>query len=179
MMAQTGKFAICDPTALDAKVLQMDYTGDTLSMVFILPNKVDGLSDVQKRMENFNYLECMKRKYETEIEVRIPKFSIKSEYKMKNVLSEMGIKDAFTEKADLSGIAGDNLYVDEIYHQAYINVNEEGTEATAATGTVVGRRSMGKKFFCDHPFMFRIVENTFGTILFEGIVTNPFGGVDE
>ena len=183
MMYQSGYFTVCKPDGIDAQVLQMNYTGDRLSMVIVLPNKVDGLSGVQESMGKFHYNKCIKGKRHSKIDVSIPTFEIKSEYKMKNLLSEIGIKDLFDgKKADLSGISSKPLYVDEVYHEAYIKVNEEGTEAAAATGAVgtLNRfpdRAQG--FHCTHPFVFMIVENEMGTILFTGTVTDPSKGVDE
>ena len=182
MMHQSGNFKVCKPDDIDAKVLQMNYTGDRLSMVIVLPNKVDGLSDVQQSMGMFNYKKCIKGKELSGIDVSIPKFEIKSQYEMKELLSEIGIKDVFDDKkADLTGISNDPLYVDEVYHEAYIKVNEEGTEAAATTG-VVGNAPLSARpnfFRCTHPFMFMIVENEFGNILFTGTVTDPSKGVDE
>merc|ERR1711944_308051 len=100
---------------------------------------------------------------------------MRSEYEMKKLLSEIGIKDVFdSNKSDLSGI-GEGLYVTGVYHEAYVKVNEEGTEAAAATGAVLKIKSArpSPSFICDHPFMFRIIENKFGAILFQGIVANP------
>ena len=177
MMSQTGNFTYCEPRGIDAKVLQMNYAGDKLSMIIVLPDKSDGVHEVHENMGEFNYSECIKGfrgMRVTEIPIQIPKFEIKSEYKMKEVLSEMGIKDVFNEKSNLSGISkGTSLAVDEVYHQAYIKVNEEGTEAAAATAVGGVVMSAKPKFFCTHPFMFMIVENKFGTILFEGKVMDP------
>ena len=181
MMNQTGNFTVCEPDGIDANVLQMNYTGDKLSMIIVLPHKSDGLPDVQNSMGRFNYNQCIKGQPVVETPILIPKFEIKSEYKMKDILSEIGIKDVFDENAsDLSGISKNaSLYVDEVYHEAYIKVNEEGTEASAATGIVIRVKSGLNEFYCTHPFMFMIVENKFGTILFEGNVMDPRKGVNE
>ena len=127
MMSQYGNFTLCKPDGIDARVLQMNYTGERISMLIFLPNKVGGLSDVQQSMEKFNYNKCIQYKAHSEIDVSIPKFEIKSDYEMKNILTEIGIKDVFDEKkADLSGIASQPIYVDEVYHSAYVKVNEDG-----------------------------------------------------
>ena len=180
MMNQTGNFTYCRPDGLDANVLQMNYTGDRLSMIIVLPDKSDGLRDVHKNIGKFDYNQCIKGKSVSEIPVLIPKFEIKSEYEMKNLLSEIGIKDAFDPNAsDLSGISkGASLYVNEVYHEAYIKVDEEGTEASAATAVGGGIVSAPTVFYCTHPFMFMIVENTFGAILFGGTVTDPRNGIN-
>ena len=145
-------------------------------MVIILPNKDNGLIDVEMKMHTFDYQACMKGKMNEELRIYIPKFEIESDFELKKPLTEMGIKEVFNEEADLSGISLERpLFVDEIYHSAFIRVGEEGTEAGAATGIVVKTKSRPKyeTFRCNHPFYFMIVENEFGTVLFDGTVINP------
>ena len=118
----------------------------------------------------------MKGKMNEELRIYIPKFEIESDFELKKPLTEMGITEVFNEEADLSGISLERpLFVDEIYHSAFIKVSEEGTEAGAATGIVGKTKSRPKYeiFRCDHPFYFMIVENEFGTVLFDGTVINP------
>ena len=100
---------------------------------------------------------------------------------MKNILSKAGMTDVFSSsKADLSGISeGVQLFVDEVYHQAFVSVNEKGTEAAAATAIVTIRDSGRKTFKCDHPFRFMVVENKFGNVLFEGSLSDPSVGLNE
>ena len=116
----------------------------------------------------------------------IPKFEIQANYNFSETMPEAGIKDLFDKsKADLSGISNtDQLFVNEMHQQAYIRVDEEGTEAAIAVGSVAdtgGLRQFRetKEFLCDHPFLFMIVENTFGNVLFEGSVANPSLGLNE
>ena len=143
-------------------------------MVIILPNKDNGLIDVEMKMHTFDYQACMKEKKNEELRIYFPKFKIESDFELKKPLTEMGIKEVFNEEADLSGISLERpLFVDEIYHSAFIKVSEEGTEAAAATGIVLNTKSRPKTFRCDHPFYFMIVENEFGTVLFDGTVINP------
>ena len=176
MMSQYGNFTTCKPEGIDARVLQMKYSGNELSMVIILPNKDNGLIDVEMKMHTFDYQACMKGKMIEELRIYIPKFEIESDFELRKPLTEMGIKEVFNEEADLSGISLERpLFVDEIYHSAFIKVSEEGTEAGAATGIVVNTKSRPtyETFRCDHPFYFMIVENEFGTVLFDGTVINP------
>jgi serpin B len=85
----------------------------------------------------------------------------------------MGMPTAFSPDADLSGMDGTrNLFITGIYHKAFVDVNEEGTEAAAATG-VIGGKGVTPVFRADHPFVFLIVEKNSGTILFAGRVVNP------
>jgi serpin B len=94
------------------------------------------------------------------------------------VLGEMGMTDAFSpDKADFSGINGKtDLFISAVIHKAYVDVNEEGTEAAAATAVVVGITSVQPQppvFRADHPFLFLIRDNHSGSILFIGRVMNP------
>ena len=82
MMNQTGNFTYSESCGIGAKVLQMNYTGDRLSMIIVLPFKSDGLSDVLKNMEKFDYNQCIKGTPVSEIPVLIPKFEIKSVYEI-------------------------------------------------------------------------------------------------
>ena len=174
MISQYGNFTTCKPEGIDARVLQINYSGNELSMVIILPNNENGLIDVEMKMHTFDYQACMKGKMTEELRIYIPKFEIESDFELKKPLSEMGIKEVFNEEADLSGISLEKpLFLDEIYHSAFIKVSEEGTEAAAATGIVLNTKSRPKTFRCDHPFYFMIVENEFGTVLFDGTVINP------
>jgi serpin B len=89
----------------------------------------------------------------------------------------MGIKDAFTRQADFSAMSGmKDLFISAVLHKAYVDVTEEGTEAAAATGIVVGVTSVQPpppEFRADHPFVFLIRDNRTGSILFIGRVTKP------
>ncbi|MGC8844208.1 MAG: serpin family protein, partial [bacterium] len=112
-----------------------------------------------------------------EVTVYFPRFKMERKYAMVDDLMKMGMKSAFDPaKADLSGLTGKrDLYVTSVYHQAYVEVNEEGTEAAGATGIVVGRTAVEKRiiFRADHPFIFLIQDRKTGNILFIGRVHNP------
>ncbi len=84
----------------------------------------------------------------------------------------MGMKDAFSGSADFSGISKEHLFITKVIHEAFVEVNEKGTEATAATAAMMGR-SMPKQFIIDHPFIFLIQDTSTGSILFIGRVLNP------
>ena len=113
--------------------------------------------------------------------VSLPKFTLETKYTLRQILAEMGMPTAFGD-ADFSGMDGTRkLYIQEIIHQAYVEVNEEGTEAAAATAVVmwgkgaVPAESPVPVFRADHPFIFLIQDNTSGNILFMGRVENPNG----
>ena len=117
--------------------------------------------------------------------LNMPKFKIEAQFGLKDTLIAMGMKEAFDQKtADFSGMASrktmqrdGNLYISAAIHKAYVDVDEEGTEAAAATAVghkgLTGRNPPPIIFLADHPFMFLIRDNRSGSILFIGRVTNP------
>ena len=112
-----------------------------------------------------------------EVDIYLPKFKFETQYELKELLSDMGMVDAFElPPADFSGISGHkDLYITKVIHKAIIEVNEEGSEAAAATAVVVGTKAVMHKpvFKADHPFLFMIRHNETGSILFMGRVANP------
>jgi serpin B len=113
---------------------------------------------------------------ESEVHVTIPKFKIEAEYELREQLSQLGMKQVFTREADLSGIDGKkDLEVSKVIHKAVVEVNEEGSEAAAATAIVlrgdailVHPEPKVYEFKADHPFMFFIRDNRNGMNLFVG-----------
>merc|ERR1712096_203872 len=103
-------------------------------MIFVLPKKANGISEVSSVIQKFNFSNCLKYQPSTQVDVRIPKFEIKESYKMNDVLSNVGIKDIFDENlSNLSRISKEQLVVSDVFHEAFIKVDETGTEAAAAT----------------------------------------------
>jgi serpin B len=158
----------------DLQVLEMPYKGEELSMLILLPkNDLESIEDflnAEKLSELRNNLR------EVEIDVYIPKFTFETKYFLPDTLSEMGMPTAFTwPDADFSGMDGTKyLFIQNVIHQAFVEVNEEGTEAAAATAVIVGfGAAMNKVFRADHPFIFIIQERETGNILFLGRVTDP------
>jgi len=113
------------------------------------------------------------------VDVYLPKFKIECGYMLVEPLIKMGIKDAFNEtKADFSKITGGkDLYISTVIHKTFCDVNEEGTEAAAVTAIVMNTKSMGsfyrKIFKADHPFIYAIVDNNTGVMLFLGKMIKP------
>jgi serpin B len=108
----------------------------------------------------------------------VPKFKMTSKFNLGSVLRAMGMTAAFSRNADFSGMTGNrDLFISAVVHQAYVDVNEEGTEAAAATGVVMKLTSAGPEripiFRADHPFIFLIRDKASGSILFLGRVMNP------
>jgi serpin B len=145
-------------------------------MIILLPenNKMGHIEDSltpEKLSEWKNLLE-MRR-----VDIYVPKFTFGTKYLLNEDLAAMGMPNAFSPHADLSGIDGSrNLFIQIVVHQAFVDVNEEGTEAAAATGVGVGITSVGPRipvFRADHPFIFLIQHKESGNILFLGRVSEP------
>ncbi len=160
------------------QLLMLPYGDGTLSMVILLPVEKNGLSQIEEEMTWDELYESMVLTREKKVKVYLPKFKAERTYELVGILREMGMKDAFTDKADFSGMEPKKeLYISNIVHKAYIDVNEEGTEAAAATGVVVALKAMMPEepvvFKADHPFMYFIIHNPTGQILFMGRMVNP------
>ena len=160
----------------DLQILEMPYEGDELSMLVLLPRE-NSLEKLEKELSPENLSKWREMLQSREVVVYFPKLKIVRKYGMVEDLRKMGMPSAFDPaKADLSGLTGKkDLFVTAVYHQAYVDINEEGTEAAAATGIVVGRTAVEKRiiFRADHPFIFLIQDRRNGNILFIGRVYNP------
>lgn len=112
-----------------------------------------------------------------EVKLHLPKFKLEESYDLKSALSGMGMSDAFSQgKADFSGMsAGRNLFLSNVFHKSFVEINEQGTEAAAGTGSEVGFRTRLPtiEFNADHPFLFFIKHNKTNTILFYGRFCSP------
>jgi len=164
------------------KILELPYEGEKLSMLLLLPKEIDGIADLENSLsvENLNYWRDSLLEQELKI-VSIPKFELETEYGLIPPLLKLGLNDAFDEKkADFSGIAtSEQLFITSALHKAYVDVNEEGTEAAAVTAIRVGATSVDPNpppvftFVADHPFVFVIQDDSTGNILFIGKMSNP------
>ncbi len=168
----------------DFEALELTYFRDELSMGIILPKKVDGIIEIEKSITSENLTGWIRPKLFQEVEVYLPKFKITSEFKLAETLKEMGIVDAFDQdKADFTGIAPKdpnlNLFISEVVHKTYVDVNEEGTEAAAATAAVMLLGAAPEEprptpiFRVDHPFLFFIMDVKTKNILFLGRIMDP------
>ena len=167
----------------NVQLLKMPYehgNGNELSMLILLP-KNDDLAVAEKYLDPHNFSELQNSSASRRVMVYLPKFTLETKYTMRQILEEMGMRTAFGD-ADFSGMDGTRyLYIQEIIHQAYVDVNEEGTKAAAATAVVMWGKGVAPAedpvpvFRADHPFIFLIQDNTSGNILFMGRVENPNG----
>ena len=158
----------------DVQVIRMPYNGDRLSMLVILPNELDGINALEESLSVDLLDQWRSELLPTELILHLPKFTMKTNYDLKSPLQSLGISDVFDGSADLTGISKDGLYVSGVKQSAFVNVNEEGTEAAAITSISI---SIGVPnipiFHAGHPFLFIIQDDQSGTILFMGKVYDP------
>ncbi len=176
MMNQKDTFRYAE--AGELQILELPYVDEELSMVILLPRAADGIGRIERKLTAANLSNWLKNLRRQEVVVSIPKFKMTSKFGLAKVLASMGMADAFSRRADFSGMTGRReLFISAVIHQAYVDVNEEGTEAAAATGVVMKLTSMGPDrtpvFRADHPFIFAIRDNLSGSILFFGRVMDP------
>ena len=175
-MNQKAEFGYTETDTFQA--LELPYVDEELSMVILLPKKFDALDEFEKTLTPDNLTQWLANIHKREVVVFVPKFKMTSQFSLASVLKSMGMKDAFSSDANFSGINGKrDLFISAVIHKAYVEVNEEGTEAAAATGVVMRLTSIGPAsipvFRADHPFLFLIRDNLSGGILFIGRVANP------
>jgi serpin B len=157
------------------QVVELPYKGKDLAMLVLLPVARDGLPALEARLDNALLDSWLAGMATREQIVELPKFEMTKSFSLNGTLADMGMPSVFDPSAaDLSGIDGArDLFVQTAVHKAFVKVNEEGTEAAAATGISVGVTSMPSSFTADHPFLFLIRDNVTGSILFLGRVTDP------
>ncbi|MFH1786053.1 MAG: serpin family protein [archaeon] len=178
MMKLTGEEANFKYTETDdLQILEMPYVGEQLSMLVLLPKDGD-ISALENSLSLEKLSEWRAKLQAEDVDVYLPKFTFETKYDLTNSLISMGMPTAFSPaKADFSGMDGTrNLYIGIVLHQAYIDVNEEGTEVAAATGVAMkftGFPMPPKIFRADHPFLFIIQETETGNIIFIGKVADP------
>ena len=166
MMSQTASFRIARAEKFQA--LELPYEGADLSMLILLPNPGEGLPSLGTN--TLATLDFRKR----ETIVKLPRFKVESSFQLGDTLAALGMPLAFSRRADLSGMDGSrNLSIGAVVHKAFVEVNETGTEAAAATAVGVRLTSMPSQFVIDRPFLFVIRENGSGAILFIGRVVRP------
>lgn len=163
----------------DLQILELPYAGDDLAMIVLLPKKVDGLADLETALTAESLKRWMGSLWQTEVRVFLPRFKISQGFKLNDTLAAMGMPNAFDEgKANFSGMDGHEnwLYLAAVLHKAFVDVNEAGTEAAAATAVIMKARGLSfpsPTFRADHPFVVLIRENSTASILFLGRVVNP------
>ena len=180
MMNQTAWFNCLQEDSVAA--VELPYAGKELSMVVFLPAKADGLADFEKTLTAAKLTEWLGKLRPVEgprgLKVSLPRFRVKAEFRLNEVLGNLGMSDAFVPyRADFSGISPeanrDGWYISQAVHQAIVDVNEEGTEAAAATGSSPAIGALPPSFRADRPFFFVIRDKRTDSILFMGRVVDP------
>lgn len=182
MMQKTDEDALFGYTETDdLQVLVMPYDHESkkeLSMVVLLPIEND-LKAAEKGLNTGTLADFGNSLEVQQVRVYFPKFTLETEYSLSDTLTEMGMPTAFSDAADFSDMDGTQyLYISDVVHKAYVDVNEEGTEAAAATAVMMSGKGLAEEepipvFRADHPFIFLIQDNETGMILFIGRVSSP------
>jgi len=156
------------------QALELPYKGEQISMLIILP-KEGKMQEVEETLTSEKLNEIRDSMHEIDINVHLPKFKLETKYFLAKTLAEMGMPTAFSTEADFSGMDGSKeLFIGDVIHQAFVEVDEEGTEAAAATAIIMEIMiAVPMQFKADHSFIFIIQEKTTGGIIFMGKMENP------
>jgi serpin B len=178
MMSQTESFLYAEGDGYQA--LAMPYLGAPVSMLFVLP--AEGQFAEIEGMFSTGLLDGISADLVNQpVELTVPKFTFESEFNLSQTLADMGMPSAFGGEADFSGMTGDrDLFISDVVHKAFVAVDEEGTEAAAATAVIMAEMAAAPMedaviMRLDRPFLFLIRDDDTGTILFAGRVLNPEG----
>jgi serine protease inhibitor len=179
MMHQSGKYRYFEGNGFQAVTLP--YGGGQVSMYLFLPAKGSTLVEFQKNLSAANWDSWMREFVFTDGEIAVPRFRVEYEIQLNDTLKALGMGIAFdSQRADLSGIikTSERAFISEVKHKTFAEVNEEGTEAAAATSVGVALTSVMQprkpfRMIVDHPFFCAIRDNKTGTLLFMGSITDP------
>lgn len=162
----------------DFTAVELLYEGRNISMVICLPNKYDGLEEMEKNMTATKMQFVRRTMYFMKTHLTVPKFKLQTDYSLTRPLNELGFKRMFKSGANLSDMIanGTDLVLDEIKHKATIEVNEQGSEAAALTRAIM-MKSMPHRipdpvFNVDHPFLFAIFDIRNSMLLFMGRISH-------
>lgn len=156
--------------------LEMPYAGKVFSMLVLLPHEGIELEKVEQSLSNETITLLAGNMEEADVRISFPKFKFENKHELKPMLSALGMPTAFSNRADFTRMTKKpDLKIDEVYHKAFVEVSEEGTEAAAATAVVIVRKAMPMfiDFIANRPFLFFIRHRETGAIVFVGRMTNP------
>jgi serpin B len=162
----------------DLQILELPYRG-RLSLVVVLPKERTGLGAVEKSMNAEPVQAWLTRLKPSAIDLALPRFKITASMNLKDELTQLGMPLAFSAKADFSAMTdNEGLHISAVIHKTFVDVNEEGTEAAAATAVTMETSARMEPrppvvFRADHPFLFMIRDSHTGSILFLGRLTAP------
>ncbi|KAM8875756.1 antithrombin-III [Spinachia spinachia] len=180
MMYQETKFRYKYFPDDQVQLLEMPYRGDDITMVIILPMKDTSLSKVEEGLDLNKLTSWLDQMKEVAVAVHVPRFRVEDSFSVKDKLQDMGLTDLFSsERASLPGMLEDGqegLHISDAFHKAFLEVNEEGSEAAAATAVVAVGRSINLNrnvFLANRPFLLLIRESTINSLLFTARVADP------
>ena len=159
----------------DVQILELPYSGDSLVMMIMLP-RTQNITTLESMLDSSHLSAWAKNLRPKKVNVFMPRFLLETKYTLNTILSDMGMASAFSDGTDFSGMDGKGtLYISTVIHQAFVEVNEEGTEAAAATGVMMETVAAlpQTEFRCDHPFIFMIRDSRTNLLLFMGRVYDP------
>ena len=183
MMHHGGSYRLTQADGV--KVLEVPYRGGDAAMLVILPDRADGLGAVETSLTAAKLDAWMAALAPQNVAVTLPRFEVSPRVSMTlaDELVKLGMRDAFDgTKSDFTGIANpadvrERLKIDQVFHKAFVKVDEKGTEAAAATAVAMGPGGGAPRpmleLKVDHPFVFAIVDKTSGLVLFLGRVADP------
>jgi len=152
------------------KALQMPYKGEEISMLILLPNSLGGLDQLESELTSDFFKQLKSKMHDRKVKVALPKFRLECYKSLEEDFQSLGMNLAFRRSADFEGIS-EGIMISKIIHKAVLIVNEEGSEAAAATAIVFIRSlSLDPEFIVDHPFVFLIYNSKTDLILFMGKV---------
>ncbi|XP_005149988.1 serpin B10-like [Melopsittacus undulatus] len=179
MMYLSDKFNWTYIESVQTDILELPYVNNDLSMFILLPSDITVLQKLERELtfENLSAWTSPELMEKMKMEVYLPRFTLEEKYDLKSTLSRMGLEDAFIEgQADFTGMSENgDLFLSQVFHKCYLEVNEEGTEAAAASSATLASRSLGATviFVADHPFLFFIRHNKTKSLLFLGRFSSP------
>jgi serpin B len=179
LMHRDGRFSYFDGGTF--QILEIPYKSKELSMIVFLPKDAGGLSALEQSLTNENLKQWLGRLAPVpKVIATMPKFRMTRQFELGSTLGAMGMPQAFSASADFAGMTGHRDFaISEVIHKAYVDVNEEGTEAAAATAVTMRALAMPAPhapppvFRADHPFVFMIRDNRSASILFMGRLADP------
>src|SRR5262245_18764447 len=182
LMHQENVYPYLDGGTFQA--IELPYQANELSMIILLPRAVDGLEELEQTLMAGRVKDWMTKMVRHNVRVVLPRFKATAQFQLNEALTSLGMREAFTvNRADFSGMEKSRrLFLSAVIHKAYVDVNETGTEAAAATAVVVEERSALLPsppvpiFRADHPFFFVIRDNRTGSLLFAGRLVDPLAG---
>lgn len=177
LMHRTGEMWYAETD--DVQAVELGYKGGETAMTVLLPKRADGLADVEKKLTADTLAAVTKGLRHEKVVLTLPRFRAETKYKLNAPLKALGMTDAFGGGADFTGMHSsmERLYIAFVLHKAFVDVNEEGTEAAAATAVGVKREpariETPKVFQADRPFLFVIRHTPTNTVLFAGRFEKP------